>query len=272
MSLFIASLNSGSNGNCYYIGNRQEAVLIDAGISCREIEKRMARLRLDMEKVKAIFISHEHSDHIKGLSRLANKYKLPVYISYGTLVATRLFLMDHQVVFFESSSPITIGSLQVTPFVKHHDAADPYSFVIEQHGIKIGVFTDIGKVCERIVYYFKQCHAVFLETNYDEDMLTNGRYPYFLKNRIRGGVGHLSNKQALDLFLSHRTANLSHLFLSHLSKDNNCPKLVKELFKQHAMHTEIVVASRECETAVYQIALPEASHTPATANIASYQT
>lgn len=272
MSLFIASLNSGSNGNCYYIGNQQEAVLVDVGISCRETERRMARLGLSMEKVKAIFISHEHSDHIRGLSRLANKYKLPVYISYETLVATKLFFMDHQVLFFDSSSPIAIGSLQITPFAKYHDAADPYSFVIEQQGIKVGVFTDIGRVCEHIIHYFKQCQAVFLEANYDEDMLTNGRYPYFLKNRIRGGFGHLSNKQALDLFISHRTDHLSHLFLAHLSKDNNCPLLVTQLFRQHTLHTEIIIASRDNETALYQLALPKSLQTTAAMEcIADYQ-
>lgn len=252
-SLFVTSLNSGSNGNCYYIGNEQEAILIDVGISCREVEKRMARLGLSLHLVKAIFISHEHTDHIKGLYRLANKYQLAVYISPGTLVATGFTFTTATVHVFDSSLPIQIGALQVIPFAKYHDAADPYSFVVANEQVKIGVFTDIGRVCDRITYYFKQCHAVFLEANYDEDMLNNGRYPYFLKNRIRGGHGHLSNKQALDLFLSHRTDELGLLLLSHLSKDNNCPDLVTHLFKEHAGSTEIVVASRYEESAVYEV-------------------
>jgi len=253
MSLSITSLNSGSNGNCYYVGNEQEAVLIDAGISCREIEKRMARLGLSMHRVKAIFISHEHSDHIRGLCRLVSKYPLRVYISRPTLMATGFFLPSEQVSLFHASAPITIGQLNITPFVKQHDAADPYSFVVSDNDVHVGVFTDIGQVCDRLVHHFKQCHAVFLEANYDEDMLVNGRYPYFLKRRITGGRGHLSNKQALTLFLEHRSEQLTHLILSHLSKDNNCPDLVSRLFSEHAGETSIVVASRECETAVYHI-------------------
>lgn len=252
-SLFVTSLNSGSNGNCYYIGNDQEAVLIDAGISCREIEKRMARLGLSLHLVKAIFISHEHTDHIKGLCRLATKHQLNVYISKGTLSATGFTSLLTSISIFNSSLPIKIGTLVITPFVKYHDAADPYSFVIANGHVKVGVFTDIGRVCDRITHYFKQCHAVFLEANYDEDLLNNGRYPYFLKNRIRGGNGHLSNKQALDLFLSHRTDALRCLFLSHLSKDNNCPELVGRLFKEHAGDTEIIVASRYEESSVYEV-------------------
>ena len=115
------------------------------------------------------------------------------------------------------------------------------------------MFTDIGQHCDDVIRNFKQCHAVFLEANYDEEMLNNGRYPYFLKNRIRGGHGHLSNSQALDLFKTHKPTHLSHLILSHLSKDNNCPDLVQRLFTEHALGTEIIVASRHQETAVYHI-------------------
>lgn len=253
MSLFIASLNSGSNGNCYYIGNSQEAVLVDVGISCREVERRMARLGLAISQVKAIFISHEHGDHIRGLCRLTAKYQIPVYISGPTLEATGFCLNPAFTHLLRASVPIQMGNLRILPFPKFHDAADPYSFVIEGNGTKVGVFTDIGRVCDQITHYFSQCHAVFLEANYDEEMLANGRYPYFLKRRIQGGYGHLSNTQALELFLTHRTEQLSHLFLSHLSKDNNCPELAARLFKEHTHKTEIVVASREEETAVYEI-------------------
>lgn len=259
MSLFIASLNSGSNGNCYYIGNSQEAILVDVGISCREVERRMERLGLAISQVKAIFISHEHSDHIRGLCRLTAKYQIPVYISGPTLTATGFCLSPMHTHLFSSSTPLQIGGLRVIPFSKYHDAADPYSFFIEGGGIHIGVFTDIGRVCDQITHYFRQCHAVFLEANYDEEMLNTGRYPYFLKRRIQGGYGHLSNTQALELFLTHRNEQLSHLLLSHLSKDNNCPDLVAKLFQEHTRATEIVVASREEETAVYEIK-PSSNH------------
>ena len=253
MSLFITSLNSGSNGNCYYIGNEKEAILVDAGISCREIEKRIKRLGLSIQTVKAIFVSHEHSDHIRGLASLSRKHQLPVYITAATLRDGRLFLDKQQVKAFKAFEPIRIGELTINAFPKLHDATDPYSFVVSCNKIKVGIFTDIGTPCENLIHHFQQCHAAFLEANYDEDLLENGKYPHYLKNRIRGEKGHLSNNQALELFRAHKPSFMSHLFLSHLSENNNCPDLVEKLFKLHAQSTKIIIASRYEETAVYQI-------------------
>lgn len=253
MSLFITSLNSGSNGNCYYVGNENEAVLIDAGISCREVEKRMARLNLPLEKVKALFISHEHSDHIRGVPVLASKYGLPVYITTHTLRSCPFRLEARLVQTFAPSETVHIGTLTIKAFPKLHDAGDPHSFMVSCQGTNVGIFTDIGLPCAQVIYHFKQCHAAFLEANYDADMLENGRYPIYLKNRIRGGKGHLSNQQALQLFTRHRPAYMTHLLLAHLSQQNNCPKLVQNLFTQQAAGTEIVVASRYAETPVYTI-------------------
>jgi phosphoribosyl 1,2-cyclic phosphodiesterase len=253
MALFISSLNTGSNGNCFYIGNANEAILIDAGLTCKETEARMQRLSLSMSKVKAIFISHEHSDHIRGLPVLAKKYQVPIYITKATLLSGKQLLQENLIHSFVAYTPILLGDLSITAFPKKHDAAEPHSFTISCNGTTVGVFTDIGSECEHVIANFKKCNAIFLEANYDEEMLDKGRYPYFLKNRIRGGNGHLSNKQALDLFLNHKPTNMSHVFLSHLSKDNNCPDLVHKIFSQHANGTEIIVASRLQETDVYHI-------------------
>ena len=257
MSLYITSLNTGSNGNCFYIGNEEDAVLIDAGLSCKETEARLTRLGLSIQKVRAIFISHEHSDHIKGLPVLAKKYQLPIYITAKTHLGGRQILPQHLVCAFSGTLPVEIGSLKVTAFPKLHDAAEPHSFTISYNDIKIGVFTDIGDHCENLIYHFKQCHAVFLEANYDDEMLDKGNYPYFLKRRIRGGNGHLSNQKALDLFVNHRPDFMSHLFLSHLSRENNCPDLVQRLFTEVANGVEIIVASRLQETPVYRIGINE---------------
>jgi phosphoribosyl 1,2-cyclic phosphodiesterase len=253
MSLFIASLNSGSNGNCYYLGNEEEAILVDAGISCRETEKRMKRLGLSMEKVKAIFISHEHSDHIAGIRVLAKKYRLPVYITTPTLVHGGLQIDAASVISFTPHTPVTIGNLSITAFPKYHDASDPYSFIVGCKEVTVGVFTDIGVACTEVIRYFKLCHAAFLESNYDEDLLENGGYPFHLKKRIRGGKGHLSNVQALELFKTHRPTFMSHLFLSHLSHNNNRPEIAQSLFDAHAGNTKIIVASRYKESELYQI-------------------
>ncbi len=253
MSLFIASLNSGSNGNCYYIGNHTEAVLVDAGLSCREIDRRMHRLGLSMNKVKAIFISHEHTDHVSGINSICKKHKTPIYATLATLKNSRVFIDPQLINTFVANEPVTIGELTILPFKKYHDADDPHSFIVKNHSITIGVFTDLGVVCDKLVHHFKQCHAAFLESNYDEEMLANGGYPFFLKKRITGGLGHLSNSVALKLFTTHRPPFLSYLILSHLSKNNNCPKLVHELFSKHAGSTQITVASRDEETKLFEI-------------------
>lgn len=253
MTLFTASLNSGSNGNCYYIGNDTEAVLVDVGISCRETEKRMTRLGLSMQRVKAIFISHEHSDHIRGLEVISRKFKIPVYINSSTLKNSGLYLEQTLINSIRNYNPIIIGNLVITAFPKKHDAADPCSFIIEGNDTRVGVFTDIGSCCEHVIENFKKCNAVFLEANYDTEMLETGNYPYYLKNRIRSGHGHLSNAEALELFTEHKPAFLSHLFLSHLSKDNNSPQLVQHLFEQKAGNTYVEVASRYYESKLFAI-------------------
>ncbi|HXR83908.1 MAG TPA: MBL fold metallo-hydrolase [Hanamia sp.] len=255
MSLFISSLNSGSNGNCYYIGTSTEAVLVDAGISCREIEKRMKRLGLKMENVKAVFVSHEHSDHVKGLPVLIKKYQLPVYITPLTMRNGGLTFEEQLIKGFNAHEPVTIGELSITAFPKFHDASDPYSFVISFGKICIGVFTDIGAPCQHLKKYFQQCHAAFLEANYDEEMLDKGNYPFHLKKRIRGGKGHLSNKQALEVFIAHRPSFMTHLLLSHLSKNNNSPQIVEQLFNDHSDNVKIIVASRYAETEVFEISV-----------------
>jgi phosphoribosyl 1,2-cyclic phosphodiesterase len=260
MSLFITSLNSGSNGNCYYIANETEAVLVDVGISCREVEKRLARLGLNMSKVKAVFISHEHSDHIKGVKVLAKKYVLPVYITSLTHNSSGLFIAGELLRTFNAYSPVKVGGLEITAFPKLHDCAEPHSFVVSGNGVNIGVFTDIGRVCHHVINNFKICNAVFLETNYDEEMLEEGNYPFYLKKRIRGGHGHLSNKEALELFNNHKTDLMTHVFLSHLSRDNNHPSLVHDLFTRSAGNVKVVVATRDEETALYHITKNE-SHT-----------
>jgi len=253
MSLFIASLNSGSNGNCYYIGNDREAVLIDAGISCRETEKRMKRLGLSMSNVRAIFVSHEHADHITGIPGLSKKYQLPVYITKNTLLSASIAVDKKLINSFNAVQPISIGGLSVTAFSKSHDAIDPHSLVVSGNDITIGIFTDIGFSCQQIIHHFSKCHAVFLEANYCEDMLSKGNYPYYLKNRISGDKGHLSNTQALELFLKHKGKHLTHLILSHLSKNNNSPELVSRIFNEKAGSIKIIVASRYEETPLFCI-------------------
>jgi phosphoribosyl 1,2-cyclic phosphodiesterase len=261
MSLFTASLNSGSNGNCYYVGNENEAVLIDAGISCRETEKRFLRLGLDIKKVKAIFISHEHTDHINGVDVLSRKYNIPIYITAKTLRAAVSIPESSLIKNFIPNEIIRVGNLKVIPFSKRHDAIDPYSFVVKNEEVCIGVMTDIGSVCDQVIEHFKKCHAVFLEANYDEEMLENGPYPTYLKSRISGEKGHLSNCQAVELFSKHRSPFLTHIFLSHLSKENNSPEAALLAFEKIGGETKVIVASRYKESDLFHITTDRSKET-----------
>ena len=253
MSLQIASLNSGSNANCYYIGNKNEAVLIDAGLSCRETDKRMKRLGLDIRLVKAIFISHEHADHIAGLPVLSKKHKLPVYITQNTLRNCNFEIEKSLAFSFIHNQTVSIGELSIIPFIKSHDANDPHSFIVSNNTVQVGVITDIGYACKHVIKHFKLCDAVFLESNYCEQMLENGSYPLHLKKRISSKKGHLSNDQALELFLKYKPDNLQLLILSHLSQNNNHPEIVNKLFTQHAGGVKVVIASRYNETELFNI-------------------
>ncbi|OSZ79167.1 MBL fold metallo-hydrolase [Chitinophagaceae bacterium IBVUCB1] len=264
MSLYTASINSGSNGNCYYISNGKDALLIDAGLSCRETEIRMKKMGLAIGKVRALFITHEHTDHIKGAQLLSSRYKIPVYLNHKTHYTSHLKFKPELYRRIEQAEVIDVHGMTVTGFSKLHDAADPISFTVGYEGVNIGVYTDIGAPCDNLAHHMRQCHAAYLEANYDEEMLENGRYPQHLKDRIRGGYGHLSNKQALDFFLTHRPQHMTHLFLAHLSRDNNNPELALNLFRQHAGNVQVHVASRYGHSDVYHIT---ADGTPATRKV-----
>ena len=253
MPLHFASLNSGSNGNCYLAGDGTDFVLIDAGISARKTIKRLNQLDIPTEKIRAVFISHEHADHISGLETLSSKYKLPVYITKKTHEQCRLNLLPELLRYFEVNQEISIGALQVLTFSKFHDAAEPSSFVVEHQNKRIGIFTDIGHACENVVRHFKECHAAFLETNYDEEMLNQGSYPYVLKERIKSSTGHLSNKQAFELFHQHRNKNLRYLFFSHISKQNNSVQRIHQLFENFSHETEFITAERDKSSALFTL-------------------
>jgi phosphoribosyl 1,2-cyclic phosphodiesterase len=178
---------------------------------------------------------------------------MPVFITPATMAEGRLRLKEGLAVHFRPFVPITLGTLTITAFPIHHDASDPHNFLVTCNSVNVGVFTDIGRPSEPIIRHFEQCHAAFLEANYDEEMLETGPYPIALKDRIRGGKGHLSNAQAVEMFLNHRPQHMTHLFLAHLSENNNTPKVVKNLFSGVAGRTEIIVASRFKESKVYNI-------------------
>ncbi|SHI47779.1 Phosphoribosyl 1,2-cyclic phosphodiesterase [Tangfeifania diversioriginum] len=242
--LDICAIASGSNGNCYYIGNEKDAILIDAGISCKQILLRMESKGLNPKKLKAVIISHEHSDHMRGARVLAKRLNIPVWMTAKTYYATYKNMQPAYPQFFAPGSELKIGKFTIHPFLKNHDAAEPCSFRVEYSGKNIGVFTDIGEPCENVISHLGQCDVLFLETNYDEQMLTNGPYPFFLKQRISSSVGHLSNIQAVGLLETHGGANLKCVFLSHLSAENNTPELALSSFEKLGTKYDIRLTSR----------------------------
>jgi len=252
--MWIASLNSGSNGNCYYIGNHQDAVLIDAGLSCKDIARRMKALGLHMQKVRAVFITHEHADHIKGVDGLAKKYWLPHYFTEKTFAASSVKPDRSLVRFFNSGTIIKVGSLVISSAPSNHDAVDPHSFTVTDGTSTAGVFTDMGSMTDAEKVLFSQCQAVFLEANYDEEMLRNGRYSESLKRRIQSNSGHLSNSQAAALAETFRHKHLAHIFLSHLSKENNRPDLAMAAFGNLHSDIQVHIAPRHGPSSVVCIA------------------
>ena len=223
--LEICAIASGSNGNCYYIGNQSNAVLIDAGISYKQIVQRMKDRNLNPIKVKAVFITHEHSDHLSGARVFGNRLHVPIYMTPKTYYGAYKNQRPDYPRFFNPGEIINVGDFEIHSFLKNHDASEPCSFRVQHGGKNIGVFTDIGEACENVTQHLKLCDGLFLETNYDEKMLWEGSYPWFLKKRVASDVGHLSNKQAFDLLHSHSGENLKCVFLSHISKENNSPEI-----------------------------------------------
>ncbi len=249
--LELCALASGSNGNCYYIGNHTDAVLIDAGVSCKQILLRMSERRLNPAKIKALFITHEHSDHARGAKVLSKKLGIPVYLTPGTYRSLRNEDQPFDVKLFNAGEIIRIGHFSVHSFTKHHDATEPCSFRVEYDDWQVGVFTDIGHACTNVISNLKQCHALFLETNYDEQMLWNGPYPYPLKRRVASDVGHLSNLQAFELLRDHSGPELLHVFLSHLSGENNTPQTAFQQFASLTDRFNVQLTSRHEATEVF---------------------
>lgn len=247
----ICALASGSNGNSYYIGNHQEAVLVDAGITTKQLLLRMKSRGLDPSKIRAVFLSHEHSDHSRGIQVLSKRLGVNIWMPKETWYSLPDYYRPPYAKFFVPGETVTVGSFEVHTFLKNHDAVQPCSFMISHEGKNIGVFTDIGEACDRVKNALKECHAVFMESNYDEKMLWEGSYPWPLKKRVASDVGHLSNIQALQLVQEHAHPLLECLFLSHLSQENNTPAIAYEAFESLHHKTCVKLTSRYDASEVY---------------------
>ncbi|MDP1695628.1 MAG: MBL fold metallo-hydrolase [archaeon] len=226
------ALSSGSSGNSFYVEKGEDAVLIDAGISTKKILARMDALGLDAEKIKAIFITHEHADHIKGADVFARRFNIPIFATKGTINGGFLCSDEALINSIKSDETIGIGKLNVEAFLKSHKAAEPVSYSIRSANKKVSIITDLGFACKGVNDAIADSNFLFLESNHDIEMLENGHYPYFLKNWIKSDSGHLSNRQAGLAVLEYGSGKLKNVVLSHLSEKNNCPKLALKTFKK----------------------------------------
>ncbi len=224
-ALSVCVLASGSKGNCVYVSDGTTSILIDAGFPGREIEARMAARGLSPASLSALVLSHEHSDHFRGVGVLSRRFDIPVYAAEKThRAAARSLGRLSALVHFEPGRSFSIAGLVLAPFSTSHDAADPAGFAVTGAGVKIGLATDLGVVTNLVVQHLKDCRALLLEANHDPSMLMDGPYPWDLKQRIKGRTGHLANEDSRDLLGRVLSPETSHVVLCHLSETNNTPE------------------------------------------------
>lgn len=249
----LCSIASGSSGNCIYTGTEKTGILIDAGISAKRIEQGLASIDRSMKDIQGIFISHEHSDHIKGLGVLSRKHQIPIYGTKGTIDAIKacrsLGEMDEALFHvIHAEEAFEVGDLKIQPFSISHDAAEPVAYRVESDGKSAAVATDLGVYDERIVEHLQKLDVLLLEANHDIHMLQVGSYPYPLKQRILGNKGHLSNEAAGKLLCEVLHDDLKAVLLGHLSKENNYEALAYETVK-----LEIAFGSEKYKPEDFQI-------------------
>jgi len=242
----FAFLGSGSEGNSLLVQAGSTTLMLDCGFSVNETVSRLARLGLQAEQLNGILVTHEHSDHIGGVARLARKFKLPVWMTHGTLLTQQAAFADIVVTELNPHHRIAIGDIEVQPFLVPHDAREPVQYVFSDGAHRLGVLTDTGHITPHIEASLAGCHALVLECNHDEEMLRTGRYPPMLKQRVGGRFGHLSNRQAAGLLASMDTSLLKYIVAAHLSMQNNLPELAAQALSEalSCKRDEITIASQ----------------------------
>jgi phosphoribosyl 1,2-cyclic phosphodiesterase len=228
MSLKFCSLSSGSSGNCYYIGSTDGGILIDAGISAKNIRKFLDEKGISINTIMGVLVTHNHTDHIKGIEVLSRKYSIPVYTSIrvwesiikpGSKISRDYF----REIFLQKI--FNVAGIDIEAFPVSHDAPETIGFYINSGGKKITVATDLGYISEQAAAYIREANLLVIESNYDENMLLAGHYPPFLKKRIMSDKGHLGYHQTSAFLADNINGNLEHICLAHLSKQNNTPEL-----------------------------------------------
>lgn len=223
----FASLGSGSRGNATLVQAGSATIMVDCGFSVRETEQRLSALGISAVDVTAILVTHEHSDHVKGVGAFARKYNTPVWLTYGTAQSTKFGELP-QARHLAPETTFRIGNIDILPFTVPHDATEPCQFRFSAGKQMLGVLTDTGMITPHIIDILSGVDALLLECNHDMPMLMQSDYPESLKQRVASDYGHLNNQQAADLLAQMDTGRLSYIAGMHLSDNNNTPQLVKE--------------------------------------------
>lgn len=230
MKIRFISLASGSSGNCYYLGTETYGVLIDAGIGIRSIKKALRDINVTMETIRAVFITHDHADHIKAVGHLGEKLHIPVYatarIHEGINKSYCMIEKLHSSVrCLEKEEPMQLEDFKITSFEVPHDGTDNVGYCFEIDGKTFSFLTDLGEITSTAARYICRANYLILEANYDEEMLRMGHYPQYLKERISSSTGHMCNTDTADFLAENISEHLHYIWLCHLSKDNNHPEL-----------------------------------------------
>ena len=231
MSIKVSVLASGSRGNSTYVATERVRLLVDGGLSAREIERRLLSIGTSPKELNGIVVTHEHVDHVRGVGTLSRRHEIPVYLNMQTYLhlPDSLGRLDQKEEFVTGRS-FSIEDLTIHPFAISHDGVDPVGFTLANGSVKIGVCTDLGAATKLVYRHLEHCSVMILEANHDLEMLKNGPYPWPVKQRIKSRLGHLSNEQAAELLTHVFSETLQHVILGHMSETNNTPERAHQVF------------------------------------------
>lgn len=260
MSLRFSVLASGSTGNAFYIESDKEKLLVDVGLSGKKMDELFDKVQVNPREISGILVTHEHSDHVKGLGVLARKYQLPIYANEKTWKAMERNIGEialDQKFHFAANSVKTFGDIEVESFSVSHDAADPMFFTFRKGSEKVALVTDLGYVSEKIKKTIEGANAFIFEANHDVGMLQMGKYPWNVKRRILGDTGHVSNEDCGLALCDVITENTERVYLAHLSQDNNMKDLarmsVDQILKERGIEMDLFDTDPNEPTQLYEV-------------------
>ncbi len=262
--LKYCSIGSGSSGNCHFVSYKDTNILIDAGLSGKRIITGLEEINADIEKIKGIFITHEHSDHIKGAGIMSRKLDIPIYANFKTWCGMKDKIgniKEENMIVFDNDKTYELGELKIRPFSIPHDSEDAVGYNIYSDKEKMSIATDIGYITDNIRNNLKGSKLVVLESNYDPNMLMMGSYTYALKKRVMSDGGHLSNEEAASFCTELVEGGTESILLAHLSKENNFPELAYATTKNVLTKNEMIIGkdltldvlSRDKVSKVYEL-------------------